>query len=397
MSYSSITQNRILRASVFWFTCTSACLVLGFSAAQGQVTPGADLEFNAALNPVDGTDLWYPNIDTMPFLASVEDPGNLSIPREYVFFNQTQSFSTVSDSAFPGITGSYSKGGSGRARHVGAQDGPGDTDNPVGWFLAPGDPVAPRDTEGTFEIWFKNNSLTGGDQVIAEWGGGSRGAYFSLVNDSLSFYVNGNANDSNNIGLSTTLTTAGWHQVVGIYHNVDFDTRSAVGDDYISLYVDGGFIADTSATPVSIDRWSGGNAWGVGEIGVSNQPMAAERAELGPLTGGGAATDPNREALDGDIAIVRYYFDQVLTPAEVLANYEAVTSGPSADVDHDGDVDGADFLEIQRTDPSLIGLWQSQYGAGPLVSASAVPEPGTCLLLACSALLCTFVSGRSKR
>ena len=55
-------------------------------------------------------------------------------------------------------------------------------------------------------------------------------------------------------------------------------------------------------------------------------------------------------------------------------------SPANADLDNDGDVDGLDFLIIQRTDPSLIPLWQSQYGMNPLAAAS-VPEPA-CWVLA---------------
>jgi len=53
------------------------------------------------------------------------------------------------------------------------------------------------------------------------------------------------------------------------------------------------------------------------------------------------------------------------------------------DLDDDGDVDGADFLAIQRTDPSLIPEWESQYGSGSvnLAATTAVPEPTTFVLV----------------
>ncbi len=52
------------------------------------------------------------------------------------------------------------------------------------------------------------------------------------------------------------------------------------------------------------------------------------------------------------------------------------------DLDNDGDVDGVDFLAIQRTNPGLIPDWELQYGNGiPLAASSqAVPEPTTALL-----------------
>ena len=53
------------------------------------------------------------------------------------------------------------------------------------------------------------------------------------------------------------------------------------------------------------------------------------------------------------------------------------------DLDDDGDVDGADFLLIQRTDPSLIPAWESAYGGGegPVSASQVVPEPGALVLL----------------
>jgi hypothetical protein len=55
------------------------------------------------------------------------------------------------------------------------------------------------------------------------------------------------------------------------------------------------------------------------------------------------------------------------------------------DLDNDGDVDGRDFLLIQRSDPLLTSAWQAQYGdeiAVPLESLfAAVPEPITAVLI----------------
>ncbi|QDS98506.1 PEP-CTERM sorting domain-containing protein [Adhaeretor mobilis] len=63
-------------------------------------------------------------------------------------------------------------------------------------------------------------------------------------------------------------------------------------------------------------------------------------------------------------------------------------TGTPGDLDDDGDVDGADFLEFQRTDGSAAGLtaFQDNYGTVPaLASVSAVPEPSSLLLLALTA------------
>lgn len=71
--------------------------------------------------------------------------------------------------------------------------------------------------------------------------------------------------------------------------------------------------------------------------------------------------------------------------------------GVPGDSDGDNDVDGADLIAIQRTDPSQIDLWQSNYGAGLAGSANlgVVPEPTAAVLLAIG--LGTCVRGRVRR
>lgn len=67
----------------------------------------------------------------------------------------------------------------------------------------------------------------------------------------------------------------------------------------------------------------------------------------------------------------------------------------SGDFDHDGDVDGRDFLEWQRGDSSNplsagdLADWQTNYGTGTLGTSTAVPEPTVTplLLLAAASLL----------
>jgi hypothetical protein len=67
----------------------------------------------------------------------------------------------------------------------------------------------------------------------------------------------------------------------------------------------------------------------------------------------------------------------------------------SADFDHDGDVDGRDFLVWQRggspapRSEGNLALWQEQYAAasGGLTAAVQVPEPGACVLLVILATL----------
>ncbi len=63
------------------------------------------------------------------------------------------------------------------------------------------------------------------------------------------------------------------------------------------------------------------------------------------------------------------------------------------DYDEDDDVDGVDFLQWQRgQSPNPLSAgdladWQTNYGAGPLSAAAAVPEPSCLALLFPLALL----------
>ena len=67
------------------------------------------------------------------------------------------------------------------------------------------------------------------------------------------------------------------------------------------------------------------------------------------------------------------------------------------DLDNDGDVDGIDFLLIQRTNPSLISDWQAQYGSSSsIAAATSVPEPLSIVVLATGTLLGLAVGRRGN-
>jgi hypothetical protein len=68
-----------------------------------------------------------------------------------------------------------------------------------------------------------------------------------------------------------------------------------------------------------------------------------------------------------------------------------------ADVDNDGDVDGADFLLIQGSDPSLIALWESEFSSGSLAVASVVPEPTTIASLCLGGLIVLGAVRRNRK
>ncbi len=68
---------------------------------------------------------------------------------------------------------------------------------------------------------------------------------------------------------------------------------------------------------------------------------------------------------------------------------DLVASNQTGDFDGDGDVDGSDFLEWQRTDGSASGLldWQTSYGAASSSAiVAAVPEPSSLALFVLAGL-----------
>ncbi|QDT01580.1 beta strand repeat-containing protein [Adhaeretor mobilis] len=73
-------------------------------------------------------------------------------------------------------------------------------------------------------------------------------------------------------------------------------------------------------------------------------------------------------------------------------------AGLVADTEPDGDVDGADFLALQRDNSSLIPTWQTEYGSGSssFAYSSQVPEPAAIglLLLGLSLFPCLRNSAR---
>lgn len=75
---------------------------------------------------------------------------------------------------------------------------------------------------------------------------------------------------------------------------------------------------------------------------------------------------------------------------------EHVSGFNTVDLDQDGDVDGRDFLLIQRTDPSLIPLWQEYYGTSPLSAVHAIPEPASAVLMLAGLVGCSGAFRRRR-
>lgn len=98
------------------------------------------------------------------------------------------------------------------------------------------------------------------------------------------------------------------------------------------------------------------------------------------LSPGGSVTSFNAAGLSGNVVI--HPGGDVGSPG----SFDTVTVA-DVDLDNDGDIDGADFLLIQRDNPSLIPDWVAQYPAGASLSAAtAVPEPTSIVLLGLAAV-----------
>ena len=85
----------------------------------------------------------------------------------------------------------------------------------------------------------------------------------------------------------------------------------------------------------------------------------------------------------------------------VLDNFEVEVIGSNepmagTDTEPDGDVDGQDFLALQRTNPGLIPDWQTDYPISSLSASSAVPEPSTMVALCLGGLLTLGTRRRNR-
>jgi hypothetical protein len=94
------------------------------------------------------------------------------------------------------------------------------------------------------------------------------------------------------------------------------------------------------------------------------------------VLGGGSITGAqitNNNLIRGDGTITA----TVVNDGEIRAQGGGtfILEPTSANNDYDGDIDGNDFLLIQRTNPALIPLWESTYGQSAGAAALAVPEP----------------------
>lgn len=170
-------------------------------------------------------------------------------------------------------------------------------------------------TDAAFEIWMKPDSLTGGQQLIYETGGSSQGLSLSLWNNELKFSIK----QANTSETPTKIIT----RVLSAGDIADFlQVVVSVQSDGVSMYVNpvSSSSPSTAVGTTTSAAFAGSDGAGLGILNGS----------IGGSTGTTAGTWGNTSftTFDGKVGIFRVY-DDVLTGAEVAANFDAVVPEPA--------------------------------------------------------------------
>ena len=275
-----------------WTAAWAAMLTMGLGAsALGQVTAGADFEVDAGLD-TDGDQFW-------------EDitPGN---PSGFgLLLDDSPAVTRVTAVTSTQLTHAYDFPGG----EVGNEGGAllVETDSTVVRSFLDGPSGNWTVEDVTLEMWVKPDNINptaSNGWILFEDGGGSGLGVF-IANNELICTQDGNQFPiSHDLSTSTLLLgapTAEFFQVVV--------TREASGATV--MYLNGQAVG--SATDDD-GGWSGGDDAGFGTRGANN-------------VGGRGSDQQNTESFDGQMALIRMYRNQVLTPSEVQANFDAL-SGP---------------------------------------------------------------------
>ena len=158
----------------------------------------------------------------------------------------------------------------------------------------------PTDNSASFEIWFRPDSLTNGDQVLWETGGGVDGSSFTILDgNTLRFTMK---NGSRNMVIETLISqTSEFIQAVATYDNPNGS---------LSLYLNGGLVG--TETNNNVNDWAGGNGSGLG-------------GRNGTTGGNGAQGNLNFGTFEGEVAIFRFY-ESALSESQVEQNFNAIAS-----------------------------------------------------------------------
>ena len=163
----------------------------------------------------------------------------------------------------------------------------------------------------SFELWFRPTDFLGGQQVLFETGGRVDGLSITLDDANLLFRVQDDR--TNFVSLVFDLSSdpflvdpTEFIQVIG---SIDLD-------DTAELFVNGTSVATGSAS--GINDWAGAGGAGLGD--VSGRVGGTNGAGEGDLFGYGA--------FSGELALLRFYQNQIFSEPDAGQNFDEVTLAP---------------------------------------------------------------------
>ncbi|MCB1209314.1 MAG: cadherin-like beta sandwich domain-containing protein [Verrucomicrobiales bacterium] len=181
----------------------------------------------------------------------------------------------------------------------------------------------PSTKSATFELWFKPDSLTGGDQVLFETGGNSNGFSFYIRNgNTLRVSVISNASAGFSIEAPLTGLESEFIQAVAT-----LDINNPGTTDTLHLYLNGVEVAASPVTHTGVNKWSGPDFFGIGG-------SQGTFAQVGGSGANGVDLNPNTFA--GEVSIARLY-NSVLTSQQIASNFSSVQGNYDLTINATGD------------------------------------------------------------
>lgn len=175
-----------------------------------------------------------------------------------------------------------------------------------GASVAGGASPSPSSQDATFEFVFRLSDETG-NHVLFETGGANRGTSVTLTGTTLTFRAQQGTTAGTFAEASVTNLAVGvFHQVVATI-DMNADVIQTIQVFHNGTFVDSAGPADDGADP----DWDGSDDAGLGRVN-------------------GAITAGTFTNFDGDIAIMRYYRDQVFDATDAQQNFDALVPEPSS-------------------------------------------------------------------